>query len=109
MTKDPSNCECECDKFSDIGEYLDYENCKCTKKLVDKLIKECTKSIDEVEIAGKNEHKNKCSSCTLYIVLFSIFFRISTGIGIYLVYSHWYLKNDDHRVMLDTRTETTIY
>ena len=27
----PSNCECECDKSCDIGEYLDYENCKCRK------------------------------------------------------------------------------
>ena len=26
----PSNCECECDKC-DVGEYLDYENCKCRK------------------------------------------------------------------------------
>ena len=26
----------------------------------------------------------------------------------YLFYSHWYFKNDDARVMLDTRTETTI-
>ena len=31
----PSNCECECDKTCDIGGYLDYENCKCRKKLVD--------------------------------------------------------------------------
>ena len=28
----PSNCECECDKNCDVGEYLDYENCKCKKK-----------------------------------------------------------------------------
>ena len=28
----PSNCECECDKSCDIGECLDYENCKCKKK-----------------------------------------------------------------------------
>ena len=42
------------------------------KKLVDKLIEECTESIDEeVKILDKNE--NKCSSCILYIVLFSIF------------------------------------
>ena len=33
----PSNCECECDKSCDVGEYLDYENCKWRKKLVDKL------------------------------------------------------------------------
>ena len=25
----PSNCGCECDKTYDVGEYLDYENCKC--------------------------------------------------------------------------------
>ena len=28
----PSNCECGYDKSCDIGEYLDYENCKCRKK-----------------------------------------------------------------------------
>ena len=27
----PSICECECDKTCDIGEYLDYKNCKCKK------------------------------------------------------------------------------
>ena len=47
----PSNCECECDKSYDVGEYLDYENCKCRKKLVDKLVVECTENIDEVKIA----------------------------------------------------------
>ena len=27
------NCECECDKACNVGEYLDYENCKCRKTL----------------------------------------------------------------------------
>ena len=40
-----SNCECECDKSCDIGEYLDYSNCKCRKRSVDKLIEECTQNI----------------------------------------------------------------
>ena len=31
-------CECECDNLCDIGKYLDYKNCRCRKKLVDKLI-----------------------------------------------------------------------
>ena len=76
----PSNCECECDKSCDIGEYLDYENCKCRKNFVDKLVEECTEKVEEVKLVGitsaedKNKHKNKCSSCTLYIVLFSIIF-----------------------------------
>ena len=84
----PSNCECEWDKSCDIGEYLD-SNCKSRKKFLDKLIQECTKSIEEVEITeitqAENEYKNKSSSCTLYIVLFSIFLTISIGIGIYFV------------------------
>ena len=44
----PSNCEC--DKTCDIDEYLDYGNCKCRKKWVDKLIDECTETIEEVRL-----------------------------------------------------------
>ena len=47
----PSNCKCECDKFWDIGEYFDYENCKCRKKLVNKLLEKCTKNVEEVKLA----------------------------------------------------------
>ena len=39
----PSNCKCECDKSCEFVEYLDYENCKCRKSLVDKLIEELMK------------------------------------------------------------------
>ena len=68
-----------------LGEYLDYKNCKCRKRLGDELVEECTENTDEVKIPSENEHKNKCSSCTLYIVLFSIFFAINIGIGTYFV------------------------
>ena len=50
----PSNCECECNKSCDIGEYLDYSNCKCRKKLVDSLVEECTKNINETSLVKKN-------------------------------------------------------
>ena len=40
------NCECECDKLCDVREYLDYKNCECRKRLIDKLVKECSKNID---------------------------------------------------------------
>ena len=42
----PSNCECECDKSCDIGEYLDYKNCKCGKTIIDKSFEECSKNIN---------------------------------------------------------------
>ena len=43
---DPSNCEWECDKSCGVGWYLDYKNCKCRKKLVEK----CSENIDGNEI-----------------------------------------------------------
>ena len=42
----PSNCERECDKSCDIREYLDYKNCKCGNKIVDKLFEECSENIN---------------------------------------------------------------
>ena len=76
----PSNCECECDKACDIGEYLDYENCKCRKKLVDKLVDECTETVEEVKLAkitlAENESENKYSSFTVHIVLMIVIFTI---------------------------------
>ena len=83
----PSNCECKCDKACDVSEYLDYENCKYRKKLVDKLVDECTETVEEVKLAkitlAENENKYKCSS---HIVLFSIIFTINIGIGTYFVF-----------------------
>ena len=91
----PSNCECECDGSGDVGEYLDYENCKCRKKLVDKLVEECTENVEEVKIAkitlAEEENRHKYSSCTLYIVLFSVIFTVNVGICNYFLSFHWYL------------------
>ena len=72
----PSNCDCNCDKSCDVGEYLDYKNCKFRKKLVDKLVEECSENIDENEtIYNKtlSDYERLCHSCTIYIVLFVIF------------------------------------
>ena len=63
----PSNCECECDK-SFVGEYLDYKNCKCRKKLVDKLVEESAENIDEMKMTKitLTEYENECKcSCTI--------------------------------------------
>ena len=103
----PSNCECECDKSCDVGEYLDYENCKCRKRLVDKLVEECGENVDEAKLTeialAENENSYKCSSCAVYIVLFWIFFTINVGgISAYFIYFHGRLKK------MFTR-ETTIY
>ena len=112
----PSNCECECYKSCDFSEYLDYENCKFRKRLVDKLVErssaeECTENIDEVKIAGMAlfEHGNECvCSYTICVVLAVIVLTISIEIGAYFVYSRWYLEKDVTSFKFDTRTQTTI-
>ena len=72
----PSNCECESDKSCDVGEYLDCKNCKCRKKLADKLVEKCTKNIVEVKIASENEHKNKCSSWHCILCWFRYYLQL---------------------------------
>ena len=77
------------------------------KKLVAPWIEECTETVEEMKLAkitlAENKNSYKCSSCTVYTVLFWIFFTINVrGIDAYFVYSHRYLKK------MFTR-ETTIY
>ena len=119
----PSNCECECDKSCDAGEYLDYKNCKCRKMLGDKLAEECSENIDEKELhptelhsmelhsskmihsSTLNDYEKICSSCTVYIVLCVIFFIIRISVvfinNSVLIYFSWYLKRK--------YIETTVY
>ena len=82
-----SNCECECDQSCDF----DYENCKCRKRLVDKLAEECRENVDKAKLTeialAENENSYKRSSCVVYIVLFWIFFIINVGgISAYFIY-----------------------
>ena len=87
------------------------------KRLVDKLAErssaeECTETVEEVTIAkitlAEGENMQKCSSCTLCIVLFSILFTFNIGIGNYFLCFYWYLKKDVTRVRFGTCTQTTI-
>ena len=92
FTWNPSNCECVCDKSCDVGKY-------CRNKLVDKLLEECSKNIDENEMLHNetlnviplntiplNVYKKVCNSCTIYIVLFAVFFITSICISSVFIY-----------------------
>ena len=61
-----------------IGEYLDYSNCNCRKKLVDPLVEECTENIEETKLVKKtlDENKDGYNFCIVYRALFWIFFHI---------------------------------
>ena len=95
----PSNCECKCDESCDIGEYLDYKNCRCRKEIIDKLVEECSENTDGNEMLYNealdiiSSCDNKASdSCVVYIILFSVFLIISLYMAIH-VYLFLYLKS----------------
>ena len=78
---------------------------KKKKGLEDKLVEECTENIDERRLVEINstEHNSienirKHNSCTLHMVLLSIFFTVNVGIGSYFLYFHWNFKKDAIRV-----------
>ena len=94
------------------------------KKVVDKLIDECTETIEEVKLAKKtpmklhsmelhstkNENENKYSSCKACIVLMIVVLKILTGITIYFVYYNWSLiKNNASCINFNTHRETKIW
>ena len=96
----PSNCECECNKSCDIGEYLDNKNCRCKKRIIDKLVEECHGNVDRNEMLYNvtsnaiplNVYKKACNSCMVYIVLFVIFLITNICICCVFICFHWYLK-----------------
>ena len=86
-----SDCEFKCDKSFDFREYLDYENCKCREKLIDKLVDKCTENNNEVNIAERAlfEHDNESVySYTICVVLAVIVSTISIGFRAYFTYKY---------------------
>ena len=84
--------------------------------MVDKLVEECINNIDSDAVYNKTlteTKSNDCSSCTLDIVLFTVFLLISVIITGVFIYFHWYKnKQLDLRNILNvnySKTETEIY
>ena len=67
------------------------------------MAEECTETNNEVKLVkitlSENGNKHKHSSCTLYIVLFSIIFTVNVGIGTYFVFYKYMNcnKETDHK------------
>ena len=86
-----------------MGEYLDYKNYKCRKKITDKSVEEYSENIYENETLDINPldaiplnvYKKVCNSCMVYIVLFVVFLITSICICSVFIYFHWYLKKDN--------------
>ena len=94
---------------------MDYKNCVCRNSIVDKLVEECTKIVDENKIYNEilnaiplnTTSSNDCVSCTPYIVLFAVFLVTSVIIGSVLDF-YWYPKKDLVRVKFNPCTQITV-
>ena len=67
----PITCSCECAKYCEAGQYLDYRECACRKKLTDDLIEQCTTVVD-LEIGNSSSLlvDKAGSSSNIYLFLF---------------------------------------
>ena len=84
----------------------------CRKRLIDELVEECSENIYEKKSHSNemNDYEKICSSCSVYIVLLVIFFRLSISISSVLIHFHLYLKKGNTRVTnINPSTETVIY
>ena len=83
------------------------------RKLVDKLVAECTENIDEVKIAEITSRELQSAenenvwvfSYIICIILAVIALETSIGIGAYFAYSRWYLKKCVTHVTFGTRIQ----
>ena len=69
----PSTCECQCDMWCKLGQYLDHINCVCKNKLVGRIIEECTSIINETMMNNVDNKDNDNTMLYFYWIIFSTF------------------------------------
>ena len=88
----PSTCSCECDRYCETGQYLDYTNCVCRKKIIDDLIEQCA-SIVDIEIKNNTfSKKSDESSSNIYLNLFTVFLVLLILFLVGFIY-YWHKDN----------------
>ena len=89
-TRNPSICECQCDKWCKPGQYLDHKNCVYKNKLVGRLVEECTSVINETMISNKDNIDNCNTIRNVFIVLSSVVIFIAVVCFCVFVYFKWF-------------------
>ena len=85
----PSTFESQCDTWSKPGQYLDHKNCICKKKLIGRVIEECTSIINETMINNKDNIDDDNAVWNIFIGLFSIVIFIGVVCFCVLIYFKW--------------------
>ena len=88
----PSTCSCEYDRYCETGQYLDYKNCVCRKKIIDNLIEQCTSIVDIKN--NTSSKKSDESSSNIYFILFIVFLVLFI---LFLVVFIYYWRKDNSK------------
>ena len=91
---------CECDRYCETSQYLDYKNCVCRKKIIDELIEQCT-SIADMDIKNNTlSKKNDESFSNTYLILFIVFLVLFILFLVGFIY-YWRKNNIVTKKLLD--------
>ena len=85
---------------------MDYKNCKCRKKLVDKLVEECAETIEEVKITAKNEHKINVVLAQLTLELLLILFTTNPWIVMKKMFLYMMMYIKQKIININGRSQT---
>ena len=121
--KDKCRCECKelideriCDKGFiwnpivnlNVINHVMLENIQVIE-IVSVLKGQCSENIDEYELHSTlNDYEDICSSFTVYIVLFVIFFVTSISMSRVIVHFYWYLKSETNITNINAGIEKVI-
>ena len=64
---------------------------------------------ETLDIISLNDHKNVRNSCTIYRVLFAVFFITSICINNHFIHFQWYFKKNNVGIKFNPVTQTTNY
>ena len=106
----PSTCSCECDKYCEIEQYLDYKNCVCRKRVIDNLIEQYNGIVD-IEIKNNTLAEKNNPYDNTYLILFIVFLVLFIVFLIGYIYYYW-RRNADTKKLRDfiyPKVETSIY
>ena len=97
----PSTCACECDKYCEVGQYLDYKNYVLRKKLIDDLIEQCTSIVDieiknGTDIFTSSTATNSDNSTNIYLFLFVAALIVAVLVAAGFIY--YYRKNNMNKL-----------
>ena len=88
----PSTSSCEYDRYCETGQYLDYKNYVCRKKITDDLIEQCNNIVDIENKHNTLSKKNDESSSNIHFILFIVFFVLFILFLVIFIY-YWCKDN----------------